>query len=253
MGYIDWFSVEEVYAGTSLRDHTKQEEGSLALHTSENPEAIIENRKILMKELNHHLDHCVFANQTHSDNIHKVTKEDIGAGAYSMKDAIPDCDALYTREKGILLGIFTADCVPILLYDKSQDIIAAIHSGWKGTAKQITKKMLDVLKYDEDCEMEDIYAYIGPAIDLFSYEVGEDVIEALRKSGLNIETCIIPQENGKYLLDNKRLNMQILLDAGIPDTQIFVQDGDTYSNEEDFFSYRKNKDTGRNMTFILQK
>ena len=253
MPYIDWFSVEEIYAGTSLRDKNKKEEGSLALHTTENKDAIILNRQAFMKELNHSLDNCVFANQTHSANIHKVTKEDISKGAYSTLDAIEDCDALYTREKNILIGVFTADCVPVLLYDKAQGIIAAVHSGWKGTAQSITKKMLDILKYDEDSEMEDIYAYIGPSIDFFSYEVGEDVISALKETGMDLSKFVIPKENGKYLFDNKRMNMQMLLDAGVLDTHIFMHDGDSYENEEDFFSYRKNKDNGRNMTFILRK
>lgn len=253
MGYIDWFSVEEIYAGTTLRDNNRKQQGSFALHTGENEEAIIENRKALMEELNHSLNKCVFANQVHGDRIYKVSKEDIGAGAYSTKDAIENCDALYTREKELLIGVFTADCVPILLYDKAQKLIVAIHSGWKGSAKQITAKTLNLLHLEEDCEMEDMFAYIGPAIDFLSYEVGEDVIQELKNSGLSLDKYIIPKGDGKYLLDNKGLNMQMLLDAGIPDTHIFVHDGDTFENEEDFFSYRKNKDTGRNMTFILQK
>ena len=253
MPYIDWFSVEEIYAGTTLRENNKEEAGSLALHTTENKEAIIKNRKAFMAELKHPLDNCVFANQTHSCNIHKVTKEDVGKGSYSLNDAIENCDALYTREKNILIGDFTADCVPILLYDKAQGIICAIHSGWKGTAQAITKKMLDILKYDEDSEMHDIYAYIGPSIDFFSYEVGEDVVKELEKTKMDLSHFIIPKGNGKYLFDNKRMNMQMLLDAGIPDTNIFMHDGDSYENEEDFFSYRKNKDTGRNLTFILRK
>lgn len=253
MPYMDWFSVEEIYAGTHLRDNTRKEDGSLALHTSENITDIIYNRKAFMEELKHPLDNCVFANQTHSCNIHKVTKEDIGKGAYSTNDAISDCDALYTREKNILIGVFTADCVPILLYDKAQGIIACIHSGWKGTAQMITKKMMDVLKYDEDSEMHDIYAYIGPSIDFFSYEVGQDVIDELKKTGMDITNFVIPKDNGKYLFDNKRMNMQMLLDAGVPDVNIFMSDQDTFENEEDFFSYRKNKDSGRNLTFILRK
>lgn len=253
MSYIDWFSVEEIYAGTSLRDDGKEESYSLALHTTENKEAIINNRKAFMQELNHNLDNCVFANQTHSCNIHKVSKEDIGAGAYSTKDAIENCDALYTRERNVLLGVFTADCVPILIYDRGQGIIVAIHAGWQGTAQAITQKVLDVLKYDEDCEANEMYAYIGPAIEFLSYEVGEDVVNEIKKLPFSTDPFILPKDNQKYLIDNKGLNMQMLLDAGIPDTQIFMHDGDTFENEEDFFSYRKNKDTGRNMTFILRK
>ena len=253
MSYIDWYGVEEIYAGTSLRDQTKKEENSMALHTGNDGTAIIENREALMKELNHDLKHCVFANQTHSCHIHKVTKEDLGKGAYSIDNAIADCDALYTREKNILIGVFTADCVPILIYDRGQGIIAAIHAGWKGTVQEITKKMLHTLIYEEDSDPKELYAYLGPAIDLFSFEVGEDVIAQVKQMSFPTESFFIAKGNGKYLLDNKRLNMQMMLDAGIPDTHIFMHHADTFENEEDFFSYRKNKDRGRNLTFILRK
>lgn len=253
MPYIDWFAVEEIYAGTVLRDNTKEEDFNLALHTTNHPNIIIQNRKEFMEELNHDLSKCVFMNQTHSNHIHCIRKEDIGAGCFSTKDAIMDCDAIYTREKNVLLGTFTADCVPILLYDKAQGIIAAVHSGWKGSASLILKKMIHVLLYDEDSELKDIYAYIGPSIDFFSYEVGQDVIDQLKNTNMNIDTFVLPKENGKYLFDNKRMNYQMLIEAGVPDMNIFVCDHDTYTNEEDFFSYRKNKDSGRNLTFILRK
>lgn len=253
MSYIDWYSVEEIYAGTHLKDHRKPLDYSLALHTTDKKDEVIQNRKDFMEELDFDLDNCVFANQTHSCNIHKVTKEDIGAGAYSTKDAINNCDALYTSEKNVLIGVFTADCVPVLIYDKKQHIICAIHSGWKGTVQEITKKTLEVLINEENCNPNDLYAYIGPAIDFFSYEVGQDVIDEIKQMSFDTSAFIIPKENNKYLIDNKGLNLEMLKNAGIDDAHIFVHHADTYEQEDDFFSYRKNKDTGRNLTFILQK
>ncbi len=253
MPYIDWFAIEELYAGTQLRDKNKVEAYSLALHTSEHTDDIIKNRKEFMSELNHKLEQCVFMNQTHSNHIHCIKKEDIGAGCFSVKDAIQDCDAIYTREKNVLLGTFTADCVPILLYDKAQGIICAVHSGWKGSASLILKKMVHTLLYDEDSELKDIFAYIGPSIDFFSYEVDTEVIDAIKDTKMNTDTFIIDKGEGKYFFDNKRMNYQILIEAGVPDMNIFLCDNDSFENEEDFFSYRKNKDTGRNMTFILRK
>lgn len=253
MAYINWYSIEELYAGTTLKDTERKEDNSMALHTSEYPEAIIENRMHLMEELNFSLDHCVFANQTHSTNIHKVTAKDIGAGATDVSTAIPDCDALYTREKNILLGVFSADCVPILIYDKAQHIIAAVHAGWKGTVNGVVKKMVDTLIYEEDSNPSELYAYIGPGIDFLSYEVDKEIIEQVKQMSFDTKVFILPKENDKALLDLKGLNHQILLNAGIPDTQIFNHHGDTYEDSEDFFSYRKNKDSGRMMSFILQK
>ena len=253
MAYINWFSIEELYAGTTLKDQNHLLDNSMALHTTEQVDAIIANRNNLMNELNFELNNCVFANQTHSSSIHKVTKQDIGAGAFNIENAIDNCDALYTKEKNILLGVFSADCVPILIYDREQHIIAAIHAGWKGTTQQITKKMLDILLYDENCDVNELYVYIGPAIEFLNFEVDQDVVDEIKKLPFNSECFIIPKDNGKFLVDLKGINYQILLNAKIPDTHIFVHHGDTYEDEENFFSYRKRKENGRNMTFILQK
>lgn len=253
MPYIDWYTVQDVYAGTTLRDNERKLHNSMSLKNAADKEAVIDNRKALMEELNWDLDKCVFAHQTHTDNIHKVIKEDIGKGAYSDESAIPECDALYTREKNILLGVFTADCVPVLIYDKEQHIIAAIHAGWRGTTKEITKKMCEKLIYEEDCDPKELYAFIGPAADFFSYEVDQDVIDEMKKMSFNIEKYMIKKSNGKYLIDNKRMNYQMLRDAGIPDLNIMVHDGDTMSNEEDFFSWRRDKRNECHLTFILQK
>ena len=253
MPYIDWFSAEDIYAGTSLRDNTREENNDMSLKSSDNPKAVINNRKALMKELHHNLDFCCFAHQSHSDHIHKVTKEDIGAGCYSDKDAIQDCDALYTRELGVLLGVFSADCVPILIWDPEQHIIAAIHAGWRGTVKEITKKVLDTLIYEEDCNPAELRCYIGPAIDFFSFEVDKDVIDEVKKMSFDTTKFYMKKDNGKYLVDNKRLNMQMMLDAGVLDTNIFMHHGDTFENDEDYFSYRRDHKTNCHMSFILQK
>ncbi|MDF9823655.1 YfiH family protein [Breznakia sp. PF5-3] len=253
MPYINWSSIEELYAGTTIKDIEKSQNNNMALHTTEDSEAVIQNRKDLMEELNFELERCVFANQTHSTNIHKVTREDIGAGAFSTKDEIKNCDALYTKEKNILLGVFTADCVPILIYDKGQNIVAAIHAGWKGTINELTKKMLDTLIYDEDSQPEELYAYIGPSIEFLNFEVSLEIAEKVKAMSFDTEVFVIPKENGKALIDLKGLNHHMLLSAGIPDTHIFIHHGDTYEDEEDFFSHRKRNEQGRMMTFILQK
>ncbi len=253
MSYIDWFAASDIYAGTTLRDNACPQNNNMSLKNSNDPEAVVANRKALMKELNFDLDHCVFAHQTHSNHIQKITKDDLGKGAYHDEDAISDCDGLYTRERNILLGVFSADCVPILIWDKEQHIIAAIHAGWRGTVSEITKKMLNTLIYEEDCNPNELYCYIGPAIDFFSFEVDQDVVDEVKKISFPTDKFSMKKAYGKYLVDNKRLNMQMMLDAGIPDLNIFMHDGDTFTNEEDYFSYRRDAKNHCHLTFILQK
>lgn len=253
MAYINWFSIEEIYAGTTIKDKNNKANNSMALHTGDSSDDIIENRNKLAVELDIPLQNFVFANQTHSTNIVEVSIKDQGKGALSNDTSIPDCDGLYTKDKNVLIGVFSADCVPILLYDKGQGIICALHAGWKGTTKQIVKKMLHILKYEENSLFDEVYAYIGPAIDFLNYEVDQNVVDEIHKMECDTNPYIIPKENNKYLVDLKGLNHQLLLDAGIQDTHIFVHHGDTFENEQDFFSFRARKEKGRNMTFILRK
>lgn len=253
MPYIDWFCAENVLSGTSLRDNECFENFNMSLNNSKDIEQVIKNREKLMEEIHHDLENCAFPIQTHSTNIHKVTKDDIGKGVYEHSSGIADCDALYTKERNVLIGVFTADCVPILIHDETQGIIAAIHAGWKGTVNEITKKMLNTLIMEENCNPKDLKCYIGPALDFFSFECEDDVVSQVKNMSFDTEKFIIDKGNGKYLVDNKRLNMQMMLDAGIPDTNIVMHHGDTIESDEDYFSYRKDKTTNRHLTFIVQK
>jgi len=129
MNKIQWIHNNKLSAGTTLRDPQQAENNNTALHTGGKAEDIINNRIRLSKDLGIALSQWVFAQQTHSDNIYKVTLKDAGRGSFSHDDGIADCDALYTKEKNIALGVFHADCVPVLLYDPFTEIICAIHSG----------------------------------------------------------------------------------------------------------------------------
>ncbi len=101
--------------------------------------------------------------------------------------------------------------------------------------------------------MKDIYAYLGPSIELFSYEVDEVVIDEFKAAVIDYTNCMIDKGDGKYLFDNKMLNYQTLINAGVPDMNIFVSPYDTFTQEDDFFSYRRSQEKGRNLTFILRK
>src|SRR5699024_2130718 len=119
---------------------SKLEENNMALHSCNDEVNIIQNRKELAKEIGVSIGDFVCPTQTHSANFYKVTGADRGRGAMELKNAIPNTDALYTKEKNIVLCSFSADCVPIVFYHETEDIIGAIHSGWKGTVQEITRK-----------------------------------------------------------------------------------------------------------------
>jgi len=250
---ILWKSNNELCAGTTLRHPHNKECNNMALHCGGNKESIVANRSRLAQELNTSIDRFVFAEQTHSDHIVKVTNADAGKGAWDIEDAIHDCDALYTKESNLLIGVFTADCVPILLHDPLEHVICAIHSGWMGTTKAITAKTLDVLIQKEGCHPKQMQAFIGPAISFQSFEVGLEVVEKMQALPFDTAPYIRMKSNGKAMVDNKGLNLRMLMNAGLLSENITVDKNDTFIANEAFFSYRRDKQCGRHLSFILQR
>lgn len=250
---IIWKNQSSLIAGTTLRDQNQPEYNNMALHCGGDSTAIIDNRKHLAKRIELPLDRFVFANQTHSDHIIKINEKDAGKGALDKNDAIPDCDALYTRSTNLLLGVFTADCVPILIYDPMEKLICAIHSGWMGTVKQITAKTMHTLTQKEGCDPKHLHAYIGPAIAAHSFEVGMEVVEQLQTLPFDVSPFIRLKNSEKALVDNKGLNQEMLIRSGVPKENITVDKNDTFAKNESFFSYRRDHHCGRHLSFIVQK
>ncbi|MEG0095790.1 MAG: peptidoglycan editing factor PgeF [Erysipelotrichaceae bacterium] len=253
MKYTTWKNNQEIMAGTVLRNPDMPEYGNLALHVGGDLEKVIENRLVLSNDLGISLNEWVLPQQTHSDHLVEVTSADKGKGAFTYESGIADCDALYTRESGILLGVMHADCVPVLLYDEANGIIAAIHSGWQGTVKEITSKVVRELIEKEGCDPKHLLAYIGASIAFNSFEVGEDVISKVKAMSFDTTPFIAYKENGKALVDNKGLNKQMLLDLGVSPENISIDKNDTFTANESFFSFRRDQNCGRHLSFITKK
>lgn len=219
---------------------------SLALHTGEDIEHIVANRKRLSNLLNSdEALHYIVANQTHSDHIKIITQKET-KGWQSLEDAIEDCDALVTNVKGVVLNILTADCVPILLYDKEKKVIAAIHAGWKGTHMHIASKTVRKMADIYGCNPKDIIAGIAPSIGRCCYEVGEDVAQYFFDTPEGFTS-----KDEKYMLDLPFVNKQQLLVAGLKEENIEMSHICTACDVERFFSYRKEQGcSGRFMSMI---
>ncbi len=252
MHYIKWKHNKYVSAATVLRSIDLPSYGDTALHTS-NINDVLNNRMIVSDDWKIPLDHFVFAQQTHSDHFYKVTKLDCGKGTRIYEEGINDCDALYTKESNIALGVFHADCVPILLYDPITHLIAAIHSGWQGTVKEITKKLVTHLIQEEGVNPKNLEAYIGPAIAYQSFEVGMDVVKQVQAMSFDTSPYITYKANDKALVDNKMLNVQMLKNLGVPNENITIDKNDTFMPNASFFSYRRDKHCGRHMSFIIMR
>lgn len=243
---------ESVIAGMTNKDSTEPESNNMALHACVDPSSILANRKMLAGHLNCSLDDFVCASQTHSANFYKVTLADKGSGATVVDTAIPNTDALYTFEPNLVLCSFTADCVPVFIYNEITGLIGVIHSGWQGTVKEITFKLFEHLKQVESCELNDIHVQIGAALSQEKFEVDEDVYLKFKSLGYADEFINYNDHTKKHHIDNQLTVKKQCELAGIPANQIEVDTTCTFKSSAGF-SYRKDRQAGRHLNFIMKK
>lgn len=244
---------ENITAGTTLKDPNQALNGNLALHTGENPTQVVANRQTLADALQVDADQFVFANQTHSKKAYRVKAGDRGRGSLSTEDAVDDVDALYTYESDVVVGVFTADCVPVIFYDEDIGLIGAIHSGWKGTVQDIVSATFAQIKNENpDIYMGNIKVILGPSIAQKSFEVDKDVADQFKALGYADDFIQWDDGHGKYLVDNQATVAEQLKRVGILADNIRLSDQDTLAMV-DGFSYRLDKTPGRHFNFITRK
>lgn len=257
MQIIKWQPFEEITAGTTLKNGGVSKGSlaslNLALNVNDQIENVIENRKILAKYLNTDFEHMVSPTQTHSTHLKKVTLLDGGRGMWSLEDAIDDTDALYTREKDLFLLTYHADCTPVLLYDKKEELIASIHAGWKGNVNEIVLKTMQYLMQNEHSQPENIYAYIGPCLSYDAFEAKDDIIDLVKKMHIHTEKYYHEVSKGVYRLDAKGLAKEQLLYCGVPEQNITIDPSCTKTDQTNFYSYRHDHSCGRHVSFISMK
>jgi YfiH family protein len=149
----------------------------------------------------------VMLQQIHSSTIHivKIPSKKTKKG-----------DALITSSPNILLIIRTADCLPVFITDESRRVAAAVHCGWRGTAKKILPEVLRMMEIEFECHPKGLSVAFGPCIGQTCYEVGRDVIQTFQKEdSFPGDIKEIPSKKGKYLLDLKDANRQQLFSSGI--------------------------------------
>ena len=220
---------------------------SLALHTNQNPYQIMQNRSIIEEYFERYAPlNYVLANQTHSNNV-KIIETPQTLGWREAKSAVDNCDALITNISSTLLGVLSADCVPILIYDSKNHVVSAVHAGWKGTKNKIVIKTLFEMKKRYNSNASDMIIGIAPCIHKCCYEVGEEVA----KNFSDMPKSFKKKENGKYMLDLAYINKQQLLSVGVLGQNIEVSNVCTACQVDSYFSYRKeNGCNGRFMSLI---
>lgn len=204
-------------------------------------------------------DRIVSAYQTHTSNVMRVGADQAGKGV-TRERIYPDVDGLLTNEPGLLLTTSHADCTPVFLVDPVHRAIAMVHSGWRGTAGRIALNAIREMRREFGTEPADLVAAIGPCICVSCYEVGPEVAEQFLGM-FGEETAFVDvtgagpmlkkKDNGKYLLNQKSLNVRILTEAGVPREQISVSAYCTYERSDLFFSHRKMGEKRGNLRAFL--
>lgn len=202
----------------------------------------LKNLESLKDDFN--VNEVVYLHQIHSDNVF-VFKDN--AEEFIEKEG----DAIVTDKENVIIGAFTADCVPVILVDEVKGVIAAIHSGWKGTFNSITKKSVEKMIQEYGTKIENIKVYIGPHIRQCCYEVSEELKEKfLDKTKIDVNELF----NGRNL-SMERCILEDLRSLKIEEDNIYTINLCTYCEEEiKLFSYRKSVGTyGRLFTFVYKK
>ena len=226
-------------AKTYLRHGGASEKHFFSLNLSnqvgDKPDAVKINREVILKDLAN--PQLVFANQIHSDNIAIITKDNL--------DKKIDCDALITQEKNVALAITHADCQAALLYDPENKVIAALHAGWKGLFKNIYKKTIDMMKDNFNSKPQNILACISASLCPKHAE--------FRNYKAEVPKNLWSYQKEPFHFDLWQIAKDELKEAGLKEDNIELANECTYCNEKDYYSFRRDKDTGRNASVICLK
>jgi YfiH family protein len=254
---------------TVYRPMQRAGELNLGFTASDPRETVLANRGLFVNALAGKARPLVTLRQVHSSIIHLVGKVDAGEEA-SLKG-----DGMMTGERGVLLGIQTADCIPVLIADKKRRCVAAYHAGWRGTLKRIVENGVGRMRVEFGSLPEDLIAAIGPGIGQCCYAVGEEVLAEFEsqfsyalelfgeaydsdpvkeKYPLLFLTARAPGHSNlgpKLHLDLVEANRRQLLAAGLSADSIFVQGDCTSCRTDRYFSHRADHGfTGRSLSII---
>ncbi len=184
--------------------------------------------------------------QVHGDSVAIIDDRQL------TRENLRGIDALVTNLDDFPIGVRSADCVPILLYDPVNSVIAAIHSGWRGTVKRISQKTIDVLVDNFKTNPEDLRAVIGPSIGPESFEVRVDVVNSFCEAGFNMAEICKQKNEDKYLIDLWKANIFLLREKRVQLQNIMLTGICSFINHEEFYSARYESDNkcGRTINAI---
>ena len=222
--------------------------GSLNINSycGDDMEAVAENRRLLSLELPiPNASRIVIPHQVHDSVVQVIDEDTLG-----QQELIEGVDALITRLPGVCIGVSTADCIPIIIYDPIHHCAAAVHAGWRGTVKRIVEKAAQQMYAFYRSDYGEMQVMIGPGISLKNFEVGQEVYDEFLQAGFPMERIVA--KHAKWHIDLPLCNRLQLEQLGIRPENIRETGICTYDHADDFFSARRlGINSGRIFTGVI--
>lgn len=195
---------------------------NMSYSVGDEKKSVDENRSTFFEKIGLKPESVSYQKQIHEDNITEV----------NVGGKCGESDALITTEKNLGLAISSADCPAIFIYDQKNRVIAAIHSGWRGTVKKILDKTLQRFRGKFNSNPSELVCYISPSITQINYEVGKEVADQFDKKYILIR-------DGRFYLDVASANYDMLLKKGVKQSNIQLSNLCTYEYSTLLHSYRR--------------
>ncbi len=237
--------LEAVSGSRVVSSFSARASGNMSLSYGDASKAL-ENRKSFLSALNINYQDLTCAKQAHGSKVKYVNEADKGSGALVYDTAIADTDGFITDIRNLPLGIFTADCLSIFLYDPERPAVGLLHAGWRSSKEGIVSRALELMRSKFKVDPAELYTGFGPAIRNCCYEVSGEFKDDF--------TTGLADRQGRLYLDLAQVNKDQLLNSGVKKENIFDSGFCTACEKEDFFSFRREgKDCARMLSVIMLK
>lgn len=237
---LEKFGLKTVTAAFSSR-----RDGNMSLCYGESRDSL-ENRKAFLSAIGIDYRSLVCAKQVHGKKIEYVTEANKGSGALEYDSSIAATDGFITDQRNIPIAILTADCLSVFIYDPATAAIAILHAGWRGTEKNIAGEGARVMRERFGSRAPELLVGFGPSIGPCCFEVEKDFKSNFPFGLIN--------RGGRIFMDIASINRKQLLESGVKEENIFDPELCTFSENKDFFSFRKEAESaGRMISVIMLK
>ena len=224
---------------TRLKGLSKKQFKSLncSISNGDNKKIVFKNRLIAMQKLNLEKKKLILIKQTHSSKVIRINKTNLNKNL--------EADGMITSLNNVVLGVLTADCAPIFIYDDANKFVCNLHSGWKGSLNNISKKAVNLFG-KHNIKVDKLTAIIGPCLSVNNYEVDKDFERTFINKDIRYSKFFRNKNKIKSYFNLRGLINYQLKELGLK--KIYNINRDTYSNKNLFFSYRRSTHKGKKTT-----